>query len=81
MTIKWKIEGQIHSCSLPMSVGKYPVNLHFVFFHLVYVNPQIPAGRIRWTIYPRNVVIVIRVLLNAFQPLRESRSEIRETIV
>lgn len=64
MAVKWKIEGQIHSCSLPMSVGQYPVNLHFVLFHLVYVHPQIPAGRIRWTIYSRCIVIVICVLLD-----------------
>lgn len=64
MAIKWKIEGQIHSCGLPMSIGQYSMNLHFVLFHLVYVHPQIPAGRISWTIYPRYIVIVVCVLLD-----------------
>ena len=50
-------------CSLAMSIGQYSMNLHFVLFHLVYVHPQIPAGRIRWTIYPRYIVIMICVLL------------------
>ena len=50
-------------CSLPMSIGQYSMNLHFVLFHLVYVHPQIPTGRIGWTIYPRYIVVMICVLL------------------
>lgn len=46
-----------------MGIGKDPMNLHFVFLHLVYIDPQIPAGRIIWAICPWSIIIMIGILL------------------
>lgn len=46
-----------------MSIGENPMDFYFVFFHLVYVHPQISAGRFKWAISSRGIVIMIRILL------------------
>lgn len=46
-----------------MGIGKDPMNLYFVFLHLVYIDPQIPAGRIIRAVRPWSIVIMICILL------------------